>query len=147
MILEEIIEKRFSFIHSGHSFRCTELEAAIGVGQLARAEEIIARRRKIAAYFTSELSPYAEVLQLPSCPADRTHSFMMYGLVLRHQGKKQLVNFLEHANVETRDMLPLTNQPIYQSCLERTGGPLSCSEMDQWSGFYIGCHTYMSDRK
>lgn len=144
--LEEIIEKRFSFIHLGHSFRCTELEAAIGVGQLARADEIIARRGKIAAYFTSELSPYAEVLQLPSCPADRTHSFMLYGLVLRHQGKKQLVNFLEHANVETRDMLPLTNQPIYQSLFGKDlEDRYPVAKWINESGFYIGCHSYMSD--
>jgi dTDP-4-amino-4,6-dideoxygalactose transaminase len=36
--LEEIVARRFSFIHLGHSFRCTELEAALGVGQLARAQ-------------------------------------------------------------------------------------------------------------
>lgn len=144
--LDEIIEKRFSFIHVGHSFRCTELEAALGVGQLARAEEIVARRREIAAYFTSELSPYSELLQLPTCPADRTHSFMMYGLVLRHHTKKQLVTFLEHANIETRDMLPLTNQPIYQRLF---GNELEDRyPVAKWinrSGFYIGCHTYMSD--
>ncbi len=145
-LLEEIIEKRFSFIHVGHSFRCTELEAALGVGQLARANEVIARRRRIAAYFSAELAPYSEVLQLPTCPSDRTHSFMMYGLVLRKDSKKRLVNFLERANVETRDMLPLTNQPIYERLL---GAELEDRyPVAKWinkSGFYIGCHSYMSD--
>ena len=144
--LEEIIEKRFLFIHVGHSFRCTELEAALGVGQLARAEEIITRRKQIAEHFTSELSLYSDVLQLPTCPADRTHSFMLYGLVLRHHAKKQLVNFLEHANIETRDLLPLTCQPIYQRLF---GSDLEDRyPVAKWineSGFYIGCHSYMSD--
>jgi dTDP-4-amino-4,6-dideoxygalactose transaminase len=144
--LEEIIEKRFLFIHVGHSFRCTELEAALGVGQLARAEEIITRRKQIAEYFTSELRPYSDVLQLPTCPVDRTHSFMLYGLVLRHHAKKQLVNFLEHANIETRDLLPLTCQPIYQRLF---GSDLEDRyPVAKWinqSGFYIGCHSYMSD--
>ncbi|MGB7265281.1 MAG: DegT/DnrJ/EryC1/StrS family aminotransferase [Terracidiphilus sp.] len=145
-LLEEIIEKRFSFIHVGHSFRCTELEAALGVGQLARANEVIARRRKIAAYFSAALAPYSEALQLPTCPPDRTHSFMMYGLVLRKDSKKRLVNFLERANVETRDMLPLTNQPIYERLLG--SGLEDRYPVAKWinkSGFYIGCHSYMSD--
>jgi perosamine synthetase len=144
--LEEIIEKRFLFVHVGHSFRCTELEAALGVGQLARSGEIIARRKKIADYFTSELAPYSDVLQLPSCPEDRTHSFMLYGLVLRHDSKKDLVNFLERSNIETRDLLPLTNQPIYAKLF---GNDLEDRyPVAKWvnrSGFYIGCHSYMSD--
>ena len=32
--LKEIVARRFSFIHHGHSFRCTELEAALGLGQI-----------------------------------------------------------------------------------------------------------------
>ena len=144
--LEEIIGKRFSFIHVGHSFRCTELEAALGVGQMARVEEVIARRKEIAAYFTSELTQYSDVLQLPTCPSDRTHSFMMYGVVLRQDSKMKLVNFLEHANIETRDILPLTNQPIYKRIF---GNDLEDRyPVAKWineSGFYIGCHSYMSD--
>jgi dTDP-4-amino-4,6-dideoxygalactose transaminase len=144
--LEEIIEKRFSFVHVGHSFRCTELEAALGVGQIARADEILARRKEIANYFTAELSPYADALQLPTCPPDRTHSFMMYGLVLRHQPKKQLVNFLEHSNIETRDLLPLTNQPIYQRLFgKELEDRFPVAKWINQSGFYIGCHSYMSD--
>jgi len=144
--LEEIIDKRFSFIHVGHSFRCTELEAALGVGQMARAEEIVARRQKIAEYFTSELMRYSDVLQLPTCPPDRTHSFMLYGLVLRHRPKKELVNYLEHANIETRDMLPLTSQPIYKQMFgKQLEDRYPVARWINGSGFYIGCHSYMTD--
>ena len=36
----KIPARRFSFVRLGHSFRCTELEAALGVAQL---EELTAR--------------------------------------------------------------------------------------------------------
>ncbi|ETR65684.1 MAG: glutamine--scyllo-inositol transaminase, partial [Candidatus Magnetoglobus multicellularis str. Araruama] len=39
--LNEIIERRFSFIHCGHSFRVTELEGAIGLAQLENWEKNI----------------------------------------------------------------------------------------------------------
>jgi dTDP-4-amino-4,6-dideoxygalactose transaminase len=43
-------------------------------------------------------------------------------------------------------MLPLTNQPIYQRLF---GAELEdCYPVAKWinrSGFYIGCHSYMSD--
>ena len=143
--LEEIIEKRFSFINVGHSFRCTEMEAAIGVGQLARVDEIIKRRKQIADYFTQELSPYEEYIQLPSCPPDRSHSYMLYGITLKNSPKKRLVNHLESLNIETRDLLPLINQPIYKRLFGNIENQYPVAKWVNNSGFYIGCHPYMTN--
>lgn len=145
--LQEIIERRFHFIHLGHSFRCTEMEAALGIGQLARARENVARRREIAEYFNRELARYADNIQLPVCPADRTHSYMLYGLVTRHENKKRLVNFLESLNIETRDLLPLINQPVYRRLFGELEEQYPVAKKLNESGFYIGCHYYMSDEE
>ncbi len=145
--LEKIVARRFSFIHIGHSFRCTEMEAAIGVGQLARAAEIVRRRQEIADIFTRELSRYGDYIQLPSCPPDRTHSYMLYGIVVRGESKKRLVNYLEKMNIETRDMLPLINQPIYKRLYGNLEEHYPVAKWINNSGFYIGCHSYMSDEE
>jgi perosamine synthetase len=145
--LEEIIEKRFSFISVGHSFRCTEMEAAIGVGQLARSAQIVERRKAIADYFTNRLAKYEEEIQLPSCPEGRTHSYMLYGLALRKESKKGLVNFLESMNIETRDLLPLVNQPIYTKLFGDLEQKYPVAKWVNRSGFYIGCHSYMADEE
>jgi perosamine synthetase len=145
--LQEIVEKRFRFIHVGHSFRCTEMEAALGIGQLARADENVARRRQIAEYFNRELARYADAIRLPVCPPDRTHSYMLYGLVLRHENKKRLVNFLESLNIETRDLLPLINQPIYRRLFGKLEDQYPVAKELNESAFYIGCHYYMSDEE
>jgi len=86
--LHEIVDKRFSFIHVGHSFRCTEMEAAIGVGQLKRADQIISRRKEIADIFTENLSAHKDFIQLPICPENRTHSYMLYGIVLKGEANR-----------------------------------------------------------
>lgn len=143
--LTEIIEKRFSFVHVGHSFRCTEMEAAIGLGQLARAEEIVTRRKQIADRFNKELSIYADSIQLPNCPPDRTHSYMLYGIVLKNESKRRLVSYLENLNIETRDMLPLINQPIYKRLFGSMEDAYPVARWINESGFYIGCHSYMTD--
>jgi perosamine synthetase len=145
--LEEIVEKRFHFIHLGHSFRCTEMEAALGVGQLARADQNVARRKEIGEYFNRELAVYADELQLPVCPPDRTHSYMLYGLVLRHENKKRLVHFLEGLNIETRDLLPLINQPVYRRLFGNLENQYPVASKLNDSGFYIGCHYYLSDEE
>lgn len=143
--LHEIVEKRFRFVDFGHSFRATEMEAALGIGQLERHEDIVNRRLKIAEYFNNELRVLDEFLQIPYCPPDRTHSYMLYGLVLRNETKTGLVNYLEDLNVETRDMLPLINQPAY---VRRFGNLENIFPVAKWinrNGFYVGCHSYMTD--
>ena len=143
--LEEVVGRRFSFIHLGHSMRCTELEAAIGVGQLSRSNEIINRRQEIAATLTKGLQEFEDHIQLPTCPPDRTHSYMLYGMVLKNGGKKKLVNYLEHLNIETRDLLPLINQPIYKRLYGNLEDKYPVARKINKSGFYIGCHSYMND--
>jgi len=145
--LQEIIDRRFRFVHVGHSFRCTEMEAALGIGQLARAADIVARRKKIAEYFSRELKPYQGEIQLPDCPPDRTHSYMLYGLVMRNESKKRMVNFLENLNIETRELLPLINQPIYRRLFGELEEHYPVAKKVDESGFYIGCHYYMSDQE
>lgn len=143
--LHEVIEKRFSFVHVGHSFRCTELEAAIGLGQLSRADEIVRRRKEIANKLTSGLAPFQDRIQLPYCPEDRTHSYMLYGIGLRQGDKRHIVNYLEDLNIETRDLLPLINQPIYKRLFGDLEAKYPIAKWVNNSCFYIGCHPYMTD--
>jgi len=143
----EIVDRRFSFVHVGFSYRCTELEAAIGLGQLSRHEQIIYRRQEIAKKLTAGLKKHEEHIQLPYCPSDRTHSYMLYGIVLRESDKKKLIHFLESRNIETRDMLPVINQPIY---IKLFGDLEKANPIAKWinsSGFYIGCHSYMTNEE
>ena len=91
--LKEVVAKRFSFIHTGHSFRCTEMEAAIGVGQLERSNQIISRRKEIAELFNKELACFSDKIQLPTCPDDRTHTYMLYGILMKNRNKQDIQFF------------------------------------------------------
>ncbi|MEP7210518.1 MAG: DegT/DnrJ/EryC1/StrS family aminotransferase [Alphaproteobacteria bacterium] len=143
----EIVERRFRFVHIGHSFRCTEMEAAIGIGQLARKDEIVTRRRAIAERYNKELAKYSDVIQLPHCPDDRTHSYMLYGIVTKREDKKRMVHFLEDLNVETRDMLPLINQPVYRRMFGNLDSKFPVATWINNHGFYVGCHSFMKDEE
>jgi dTDP-4-amino-4,6-dideoxygalactose transaminase len=65
--------------------------------------------------------------------------------VLRHENKKRLVNYLENLNIETRDLLPLLNQPIYRRIFGQVEDQYPVARWVNQSGFYIGCHYYMTD--
>ncbi len=142
--LHEIVAKRFQFVSVGHSFRATELEAALGLAQLEEKDKIVKARIGLARRLSAGLREFEGRLQLPACPPDRDHTFMLYGLVLRGEDKKPLVNFLEDRGVETRDLLPLLNQPVYRRLFGDLEPKYPVARALNRSGFYIGCHQYMT---
>lgn len=144
--LHEIVAKRFQFVSVGHSYRATELEAALGLAQLEEKDAIVAARTGMAARLSAGLQEFSDRLQLPFSPADRDHTFMLYGLVLKNEDKAPLVNFLEDRGVETRDMLPLLNQPVYKKMFGDIESKYPVAKSLNRSAFYIGCHQYMTEK-
>lgn len=142
--LHEIVSKRFSFVSMGHSFRCTEFEAAIGLAQMKDRGRIVSARQGNARRLTSGLKDLQEHLQLPTVPPGQEHMFMLYGLVLRHEDKTGLVRWLEDHRIETRDLLPLINQPIYRKIFGDLEPQFPTAARLNRRGFYIGCHQYLS---
>ncbi len=138
--LRQIVARRFSFVSLGYSFRLTEMEAALGLAQLEVGKEMIAGRRQNAAHLIQSLSEHQAVLQLPTVRPESEHSFMMFPIVLKDRKKDAFVNFLEQNRVETREMLPLTNQPLYQRLLDINEANFPVARWINGSGFYIGCH-------
>ena len=142
--LHEIVSRRFQFQSVGHSFRATEFEAALGLAQLEEKAGIVAKRSAMAKRLTAGLSEFGDRLQLPTCPAGREHTFMLYGIVVKGKDKTPLVNFLEDRGVETRDLLPLLNQPVYRRLFGDLEPRYPVAKELNRSAFYIGCHQYMS---
>lgn len=141
--LFNIVNKRFRFVRLGHSFRATEMEAAVGLGQLEQKDLVIRKRRANAAYLTRGLYKLRGVLQLPAIPSDRDHNFMMYPIVVKNGNKKDLTFFLEKNSIETRDMMPLLNQPIYKKIFGDIEDGYPAAKWINKNGFYIGCHQYI----
>jgi perosamine synthetase len=141
---EEIVSRRFNFEHLGHSFRVTELEAAIGCAALETWPEMIGTRRRHAQRLSERLAAYGDLIQTPGVRPQTDHSFMMYPLVLRREAKHELVQHLERSGIETRDMMPVLPQPVYQGVLDIEPGRYPVAEWIDSSGFYVGCHQDLS---
>ncbi len=139
-----VMERRFSFVRLGYSFRATELEAAIGCAQFERWKDIIAARQANAAVLSKELAQYSDRLQLPIVPKGRDHVFMMYPIVVRPNAgfsREDITHFLEENGIETRQMVPLLNQPVYRKIFgEKFEDGYPVAKWVNSSGFYIGTH-------
>lgn len=133
------LARKFSFSRVGHSFRVTEIEAALGLAQLDDLAGMIKIRQANAAYLTGKLSYLEDRLQLPAIRPGTEHAFMMYVLVCKQEGDRdKLCQYLANNGIETRLALPLTRQPAYVGLWNPDNYPVA--DWVNRNGFYIGCH-------
>lgn len=135
--------RRFRFETTGHSFRITELEAALGLAQLddEYIREMLRKRRAYAQRLTHALTRlnerYGPHFQAPAVAAGSDSAWMMFPIVLTRGSKEALMAHLNAYGIETRDMLPLINQPAFKY-LNASDYPVSANLIE--NGLYIGCH-------
>lgn len=137
------IDRRFMFVRLGYSCRAGELEGALGLGQLDRVDEIMGARRKNAQALIDGLSPFEDIIQLPRCPENVEHTYMMFPILPRKDSgirRDEFVQYLEAHNIETRPMLSLLNQPVYVELFGDIEKDYPVAEYIDRNGFYIGCH-------
>ena len=143
----EIPARRFSFVRLGHSFRCTELEAALGVAQLEEHEQRALRRAEIVRRLTEGLSDLEQYLQLPRPRPEAEHAFMFFPLVVRDAStsRDRLVDHLERSGIETRHLLPLINQPVYRQLFGDLDADYPIAARLNETAFYVGCQPELSN--
>ena len=97
----------------GFNFRMTNICAAIGLAQLERAEDFIARKRLLAEAYTRELQGLPLVLQAEV--AGTTHSFWMCSLLTNDPEQRDLLRrALREQGIETRPFFhPVHTMPMY----------------------------------
>ncbi|MBI4227464.1 MAG: DegT/DnrJ/EryC1/StrS family aminotransferase [Candidatus Omnitrophica bacterium] len=137
----QMIQRRFSFIRMGYSYRATELEGALGVAALEEKDAMMRARRANSEYLIQRLASLKAFLQLPTVPPDREHAFMMFPLVVKPDlDRDALLNELEGRGIETRYMMPLLNQPYYRRLFGDLEDRYPVAKHLNHHGFYIGCH-------
>ena len=140
----EGIDTRFFFERIGYSSKMNELEAALGIADVERLDEIIEKRRYNLFYLNKELSKYRNYFKLFEENYGEKISPLVYPLVINTGApfnRRELTDFLEKKGIETRPMfgsIP-TQQPAY-SFLGHREGEYKYSEFIGRNGFYIGVH-------
>jgi dTDP-4-amino-4,6-dideoxygalactose transaminase len=138
----QMVDRRFSFVDVGYSYRLTEMEAALGLEQLKNIQKIIQKRQFNANYLIEGLKEFSDLIQSPIIPKDRTHVFLGFPIVIKDRriSRDKLIMFLEKNGIETRYMMPLLNQPIYKEILGKNlESHYPVARYINNHGFYIGC--------
>jgi len=149
--LSKDITRRFVFDRIGYSSRPTEIEAALGIEQLKRLPAFVERRQQVALRMIEKMSEIDDVYRYfrfafkEEVPLS---SWMMFPVVVQpwaNIDKWDLCKFLEKNGIETREMLPLTNQPCYKE-LKINPKDYPQADLVNRNGFYVGCHPGMTNQ-
>ena len=109
-------EKRFYHTELGNNYRLTNLQAALGLAQMERIDEIIKKKRWIGKAYTERLQDIPG-LQLPTEEAWAKQIYWMYGLVLDRSTRTNATEVserLKSKGIETRPFfLGMHEQPVF----------------------------------
>jgi perosamine synthetase len=113
-------ERRFHHEQLGFNLRLTNLQAALGVAQLERMEQIVARKREVASRYTTGLAG-VEGLQLPLEKPWARSVFWMYGIVIDESTGHDAVTVAERLRELGVDTRPFFLGMHEQPALHRLG--------------------------
>jgi len=109
-------DQRFYHTELGYNFRLTNIQAALGLAQVERIEEIIARKRRMGQAYTERLQDIPG-LRLPIEESWARQVYWMYGVVLDEGWGMDAVRFAEvlhDLGVQTRPFfLGMHEQPVF----------------------------------
>jgi perosamine synthetase len=142
---KELLKVRYKFDRIGYSCRPTEFEAALGLEQLKMLDENLKRRQYNAEWLLKVLGQYRG-LSFP-CGIDlKCHSWMFFPILVKvGVDKYDLCLHLEKHGIETRDLLPLIDQPCYKAYNWELKSYPTAKEFYE-RGFFIGCHPYLEQK-
>ena len=103
----------------GYNYRMTNICAAIGLGQLERADDLVARKIALAEQYDRALAGVPVETHRPAQAGVR-HSYWMYSVLVADGTRDGVMADLREANIETRPLFyPAHTMPMYSQRYER----------------------------
>jgi CDP-6-deoxy-D-xylo-4-hexulose-3-dehydrase len=163
-LLPDGYDHKYVYSHFGYNLKMTDLQASIGLAQMAKLPGFGDARRYNHAYLRQQLSPFSEVFDFPEATPNSDPSWFGFLLTVREGApfsRGDLVEYLEKERVATRNLFAgnLLRHPCFDEMRETGHGyrvigelPITDRLMERafWVGVYPGMQQvhldYMVDR-
>jgi CDP-6-deoxy-D-xylo-4-hexulose-3-dehydrase len=146
-------DHKYIYSHIGYNLKATDMQAALGLSQLAKLDHFIKRRKENFNYLFNSLKD-VEGLILPKASENSDPSWFGFPITLDPQhpvDREQLLRYLDERKIGTRLMFAgnILRQPAYKNIDFRVVGDLKNSDIVMkrtfWLGVYPGLTNTMLD--
>lgn len=133
-------ENKFMHQDFGYNYRMTNIQAALGLSQMNKANQIINKKREIAHYYLKAFQDVPDLI-LPIEKPYAKNVYWMFTIILsgRHIGqRKQIMAALKERGVDAREtFIPLNGQEIFikKGLVNKDDCPVANSLGE--NGFYL----------
>lgn len=111
----------------GFNYRMTDVQAALGLSQLGRLDDLISRRNQVAEIYRRELSDLSISLPPVSSPGFR-HGYHLFAICVRD--RKRVFNSLRELGIGVQvHYIPIHHHPVSSDCVIPPGGLPVCDEV------------------
>ena len=92
----------------GYNYRMGEINASLGLAQLAKLDAMINKRQEIAGWYNEALRPHSGIISAPKTAKNNTHTWFVYVVTLKNKkiDRDKIINLLASRNVATKAYLP-----------------------------------------
>jgi CDP-6-deoxy-D-xylo-4-hexulose-3-dehydrase len=140
-------DHKYIYSHRGYNLKLTDMQAAVGVAQLAKLDGFVGARRRNFERMRAGLEDLQDLFVLPEATEGSEPSWFGFPLALRREAplhRRELLQHLDQRKIATRLLFAgnIVRQPAYSDVPHRVVGPLDRADFvtDQvfWLGVYPG---------
>ena len=110
-------EKMFWNLEVAHKYKMSSMQAALGLAQMERIEELIHRKRMIFGWYQELLAGTKDVILNSEAPATKNSFWMVTAILNQDLGieKEQVIRLMRQKGIDCRPFFyPLSSLPAYQ---------------------------------
>ncbi len=149
-------DHKYTYTHLGFNLKMTDMQAAVGVTQLAKLDEFCAARRDNWRFYREALADMEDVFVLPEATRHADPSWFGFLMIVREDApftRDAIVRHLESRKIQTRMLFAgnMVRQPALTSLLARSAeeqlpppyrvsGTLETTDAIMNRGFWVGVY-------